>query len=376
MGRKRRKKILYVASTYLHIASFHTPYLKWLKQKGFIVHVAFKGDENFQFCEKNWKLDFNRSPFNLLNFRIYRNLKNLIDREGYDLIHCHTPMVSFLTRLASRGARKKGTKILYTSHGFHFYKGSPVIYWLLYYPVEKWISRFTDAIITINKEDYQILFERNFKCLDRYQLNGIGIDPNRLSLKIDSRSSLKESLDIDQDTITILYIAEFIPRKNHKFIIESSASIVSEYNNVKFLFAGGGFLKTAMEKLVKDMNLEEYFHFIGFTKEIGNYISISDIGISSSKQEGLGLGVAEIMFNKIPVVISQDRGHRELVSDGFNGFLYEQNDSKQFVERILELISNKDLRYKMGINAGKSMEKFLLENSLQKMSEIYNKYLQ
>jgi glycosyltransferase EpsD len=80
-------------------------------------------------------------------------LKNIIADNDYDIIHCHTPVGGALARIAARNYRKRGTKVIYTAHGFHFFEGSPVKNWILYYPLEKWLSRFTDVLITLNSEE-------------------------------------------------------------------------------------------------------------------------------------------------------------------------------------------------------------------------------
>ena len=160
------KKVLFVATVVkTHIMVFHIPYLEWFKKNGYEVHVCAKNDyENkdeciIPYCDKYHDLPFERSPFKANNLKVYKKLKEIINTNNYDIIHCHTPMGGALTRLAAHKARNRGTKVLYTAHGFHFYKGSPLINWLVYYPVERWLARYTDVLITINEEDYNRIKE-------------------------------------------------------------------------------------------------------------------------------------------------------------------------------------------------------------------------
>ena len=159
---------------------FHLPYLEWFKKNGYETHVCARNDyENMEdcripYCDKYFNFPFQRSPFKFKNIMVYYQLKRLIESNHYDVIHCHTPMGGVLTRFAARKVRRKGTKIIYTAHGFHFYKGAPLKNWLLYYPVEKLLSRFTDVIITINKEDYYIA--QRFKAKQIDYIPGVGID--------------------------------------------------------------------------------------------------------------------------------------------------------------------------------------------------------
>lgn len=369
------KKILYTASTEIHLRSFHIPYLRWFKEKGYEVHVAYNGNNEIPHCDKIFNISFGRSPLDRNNWKAYHDLKKIIDKNNYSLIHCHTPMASVVTRFAAIDGRKKGTKVLYTAHGFHFYKGGPIKNWLIFYPIEKFISRYTDAIITINKEDLDILYKKKFASTGKHQIFGIGLDPERLEIHKYDKNYIKSELNYTEEDFIILYIAEFIDRKNHEFILNSISTLINKYNNIKFLFAGGGVLKNKMENLARKNGTKKNVEFLGFKKDIGKYISIADIGISASKQEGLGLGVAELMYNSLPVVVTQDRGHRELVVQNKNGFIFEQNNSEQFLEYIETFYSNKTLRDVMGIEAKNSMNKFLIENSLKKMEEIYTQYL-
>ena len=137
------KKVLFVATVVkLHIMVFHIPYLEWFKKNGYEVHVAARNDYDnkdeciIPFCDRFHDLPFERSPIRKNNLQVYKDLKNIIDTEQYEIIHCHTPMGGAIGRLAARSARKKGTKVIYTAHGFHFFKGAPLVNWLAYYPAE------------------------------------------------------------------------------------------------------------------------------------------------------------------------------------------------------------------------------------------------
>ena len=207
-------KVLFTASTDLFIKSFLMPYIKWFEEEGYEVHLAYNGKSPFPFIAKTWNIPFGRSPLSRSNFYAYKELKSIIKNNSFDLIHCHTPMASVLTRLAAKESRKSGTVVLYTAHGFHFYRGGPIKNWLIFYPIEKLLSSLTDGIITINKEDYQLLYKKKFKSKGKYQIPGIGINPERLSSLGRKDNSVKVNLGIDRDDIIILYIAEFIPRKN------------------------------------------------------------------------------------------------------------------------------------------------------------------
>lgn len=175
------KKVLFTATVDSHIELFHLPYLKLFKDKGYEVHVATNSDKKIPYCDKKIKIPFRRSPFKIDNIKAIKMLKKVIMEEKYDIIHTHTPMGSAVTRLAAKKARKKyHTRVIYTAHGFHFFKGSSIKNWLIYYSVEKWLSRYTDTLILINQEDYQLAKKKFKKCSDIQYVPGVGIDEKKI----------------------------------------------------------------------------------------------------------------------------------------------------------------------------------------------------
>ena len=149
------KKILFLSNT-ANFSKFNRPYMRWFKEQGWLVDYCSAGEEQVFDCDNQYSIPIARSPFNLNNIKAYKELKQILTDNNYDILHCHTPMGGVIGRLAAIKLRKQNKiKVIYTAHGFHFYKGAPIMNWLLYYPMEKWLSRFTDIIITINEEDYE-----------------------------------------------------------------------------------------------------------------------------------------------------------------------------------------------------------------------------
>lgn len=370
-------KILYTATTNIHLLNFHLPYLEWFKSKGYEVHVACNGNPEIPFADKVFTIPFARMPFDKQNREAYRQLKNIIDENHYDLIHCHTPMGGIITRLAARTARKKGTKVLYTAHGFHFYKGASFKNWLAFFPIEWAFSSITDAIITINNEDFEVLKTKKFLSKGKFKTDGIGINPSRLEMhKYEDKSAIRKELGYTNDDFIILYIAEFIPRKNHFYIFKSIPEIVKRVPNAQFLFAGGkAELGDKMIEYAKSNAFEKHINVLGYQTEIGKFIAIADVGISSSHAEGLPIGIAEIMSTKLPVVISNIRGHNELVINGENGFLFDKTNNTHFVDALQKLYEAPKLRTAMGEKGAQFMDKFVIENPLKQTIKIYQQFL-
>jgi glycosyltransferase EpsD len=123
----KRKKVLFTATVDSHIELFHLPFLKYFQENGYETHVATNGNKKIPYADKKHTISFERSPLKPQNLKAFKQLKAIIDDEKFDIIHTHTPMGAAVTRLAARKARKKyGTRVIYTAHGFHFFKGAPL----------------------------------------------------------------------------------------------------------------------------------------------------------------------------------------------------------------------------------------------------------
>lgn len=175
-------KVLFVATVRSHIGQFHMPFIRELVRRGCRVEAAFKDNSadkpglDLSGIARTYEVPFSRSPYSVDNLKAYQVLKKIIDEGRYDAIHCHTPMGAVVTRLAARDARKRGTKVIYTAHGFHFYNGAARKNWLLFYPVEKALAKDTDCLITINSEDYNTAKARQFAAGRLELVNGVGVD--------------------------------------------------------------------------------------------------------------------------------------------------------------------------------------------------------
>jgi glycosyltransferase EpsD len=372
------KKILFVANIHKHFTAFHLPYIKLLREQGHQVHVAANGiEEVIAVADRQILIPFGRSPFDKSNFKAFVKLKNLIETEKYDLVTCHTSIASAIARFACINIRKNShTKLLYTVHGFDFSRYTSLKTWLMYYPMEKFLSRFADGMVTINNEDYNLILQRKFRNRDTFLINGIGVNSNRLIISNKQpKEDLRPEYGFSNTDFILIYIAEFIHRKNHQFIIDSAERLKNEIPGLKILFVGKGSLMNDMKKNVEENQLSSVISFLGFRTDIGNLIHISDIGISASRLEGLGLNIAEAQFAGLPVVATHDKGHEELVQHGYNGFLFPQNKHEKFIECIKTLYLNAKLRETMGKNGSESVRKFDITVSLKQMNEIYKKYL-
>lgn len=282
------------------------------------------------------QVDFSRNPFSLKNIKAFKQVKKIINDNKYDLIHCQSPVGGVLTRLAAKKSRKKGTKVIYTAHGFHFYKGASILNWVLFYPIEKWLSKHTDTIITINKEDYY-LAKNKFKKTNIEYIPGIGIEPQKFDIDCseNEKSELKKELGIQKSDFVMVSIGELNDNKNHIMQIEAMKILVKKCKNIKLLIAGEGERKKFLEDKIKEYNLVDNIKLLGFRKDIPKILKISHLVLSTSKREGLPVNIVEALFVGLPVIGTDCRGTRDLIQDGINGYIVKIGDVENLCKSIL-----------------------------------------
>lgn len=329
-------------------------YISKLKQEGIFLH----------------NVHFARNPLKLANVKAYKMLKRIINDNDFDLIHCHTPTASMITRLAARKARKKGCIVMYTCHGFHFHNAAPKKNWIVYYPIEKWLSNYCDYLVTINKEDYARA--QTFKCKNIRYIHGVGVDLNRIqSCNID-RAKYKESIGLPRDCIMILSIGEMIERKNHQIIVKALGRLHN--NNIYYVICGKGPLEKKLRKLAQKNNIVNNVIFLGFRNDIPELCNVADISAFPSRIEGLGLAGIEAMAAGVPLVSSNVHGILDYVIDGKTGYTCPPNDVASFAAAIEKLV-NPNERKKMKENCKKAVIPFDINNALMEMRNIYNEIL-
>ena len=369
------KKVLFVASVAGHIKNFHTPYLKLFKDKGYTTYVAanwtLKENEKIDFCDNFIQLPIERKPFSLKNIKAICKLKKLLKVEKFDLIHCHTPMGSVVARLSAKSSRKKGTKVVYTAHGFHFYKGAPLKNWIIYYPVEKICSRWTDCLITITNEDYKFA-KKHFKNIKKIEhVNGVGMNAKRLEkgLTESEKNDIRENLKIKSDDIVFSYVAELNSNKNQMLLIHIIERLKDSYPNIKLLLIGNGPLKERYKEYIDENNLNEFIKLLGKRNDINELLSITDIYMASSKREGLPVNIMEAMYKGIPIVATDNRGHREIAMNSKNIFI--EKDITEMEQKVIDIISNMKNYKELSQEDHNDSKKYSIDSVIERMNEIY-----
>lgn len=374
------KKVLFIATVQSHILNFHLPYIEYFQKRGFKVYVATKLDkEGFNNIDnKNiiWEnIDFSRNPFSIKTLVALIELIKLMSEYKFDLIHLHTPIAAFLGRLASKITNT--TPVIYTAHGFHFYKKAPSINWLIYYTIEKIAARWTDCLITINNEDY-VLAKNKLDIKNKdfiFKVNGVGVDIDKYNLNEYMDISFKKSMGFNEDDFVISIIAELNKNKNQIQIINAMEHLAYQYKDIKVLLVGDGNLKEKINCIIENKNLKDNVIMLGHRDDVSKILNISDVVGLFSKREGLPKSLMEAMAAKKAIIATDIRGNNDLVINGNNGLLIPYNDIESTINAIKKLYNNRSLVYKMGENSRRIIDSYSLKNVLNEMGNIYSYFI-
>lgn len=364
-------KILYI-TTVGSTMGFFTSFAEDLIRRGNTFDIATNENDNVvPDCYRAWacniyQISCNRSPFSLENIKAIGQIKRIVENGDYDIVHCHTPIASVCARIACKSIRKQGVKVFYTAHGFHFYSGAPPKNWLLFYPIERLCSRWTDKLITINMEDYE-LAKRHFKKTTVEYIPGVGIDTKKYSdavLPLGDKKKKRIELGLAENEKMFLSVGELIPRKNHEAVIKALARI-KEYP-WKYYIAGKGELEDYLLQIIDSFNLNDRVFLLGFRKDIAQLCECADLFIFPSLQEGLPVALMEAIATKTAVVCSDIRGNIEL---GSEENLFSPDDIDKIKARLLDYY-NGYLSESIVKNYNK-LSKFSLQNVNEMMRQLY-----
>ncbi len=369
-------KVAFIATVYRHLEAFHLPFINLLQKKGCEVHAYAAPDHGKEGVRQQnvicHDIPFQRSPFHLGNVKAFKRLYQSFKEEQFDLIHVHTPVAGILGRLA---AKMVGIPcVIYTAHGFHFFQGAPLLNWVLYYPAERLVARWTDYLITINDED--------FKRAQRFPVRkkvmyvpGVGVDTNEFyfSNKEEVRRQKREELGISDNDFVILSVAELNENKNIAQLIDAMSYMKQKL--VKCLVVGDGNSREKLEKKANELGLAETVYFLGFRRDVPELMAFSDVVTLLSKREGLPRALIEGLAAGKPIVTTNVRGNRDLVENGVNGYVVSLGDTQRTVKAFMELLNDRGLRTNMGKMSFEKVQQYDIANILKKMEELYEKAL-
>lgn len=375
------KKVLVLASVASMIDQFNMPNIELLQSMGYEVHVACNflrgstcSSEKIEQLKKTldnmgvvyFQIDFTRSVMNLRqDYIAYMQVKKILLENRYAFIHCHSPIGGVIGRLAGHATK---TKVIYTAHGFHFFKGAPLKNWLIYYPIEKICARYTDVLITINKEDFA-LAQKKMPVKKVCYVPGVGIDLSKIQNIVCDRNEVRKSMDVPEDCILLLSIGELNANKNHQVVLKALAQLNNK--NVHYAIAGRGNKKDFLLNLAKELNIENQIHLLGFRTDALQLYKASDLFVFPSFREGLSVSMMEAMASGLPIICSNIRGNIDLVENKVGGFQFTPKDELTLATQLTSLINSETKRKEMGQTNVHAIKAFSIENVLKKMEVIY-----
>ena len=369
------KRVLFVATVVrLHINMFHKPFIKWFHDQGWQVDVAANNDyEDKQacvipYCHRFHCMPFERSPLKKGNWEAYKQLKKLLDEEHYDIIHCHTPMGGVIARLAVGSARNRETKVIYTAHGFHFYNGSPFLNWLVYYPIERILSRRTDLLLTMNQEDYSAA--KKLHAGNVINVNGVGMDMSRfVEAAAEEKYAIRREFGLKVTDVFAISVAQLIARKNHTVLIQAVAKLKNP--DFHLFIVGDGVQEQELKDLAKAQNVDKQIHFLGFRKDVYRLCSAADIFLFASLQEGLPVALMEAMACGLPIIASRIRGNVDLIDPEVGGWLVDPKDVDGFTAAIRNAMSQRQVWQQMKMHNLAKVQQYSIDSVVEQMAAIY-----
>lgn len=384
------KKALLVTRVSGFIPQHEMNNVRILQEMGYEIHYATDlnnvvyGKDNSRLDNTGiitHQVDFVRSPFSKNVIKAYIQLKQLILSGEFDLIHCHMPMSGVITRLAAQKARKSSGRdipVIYTAHGFHFCTGAPLKDWI-YYPVERFLARYTDRLILINHEDYKRAQKFKVRGKTEY-VPGVGI---KLTQDASAGSNYNQKAEyiqkitgkkINPETKVLVSIGELSKRKNHQLLIDMMADLKDM--DIICIIGGTGEEQISLYNKIKELHLEEKVFLAGYIEDVQAMLHVSDCFILPSFREGLPVVVMEAMATGLPVIAGRIRGVTGLVKDMEGGYLVKSFEPVDFAVKVRKLFTDREeksdiVRKRMGKWNQERVKNFSIDIVGKRMAGIY-----
>lgn len=379
------KRVLMVATVPSMIGQFNMNNIQILQELGYTVDVAadftdtsvWPAERVQKFKDQMEKmeieciqLDFSRSPLKLnRHYQSYKETVRLIRERKYSFIHTHTPIASAIVRQA---AHKTGTKVIYTAHGFHFYDGAPLKNWLVFYPIEKHFSKYTDVLITINKEDYNRASEK-FHAKKTVKIPGVGVDTEKFAVCVVDKGAKRAELGVKDDDFLLLSVGELSERKNQKVVIEALHRMkeAETIGNIVYLAVGKGDQEEEFRGLIREYELQDHIKLLGFRTDIDELCETVDCFVHPSIREGLGIAPLEAMAAGLPLISTAVNGIKDYTADGVSGCCIDSTNVDSMVAAITRMRNDGTFRESCALNNFKTAKTFDIRNTNEIMSEVY-----
>lgn len=372
------KRIL-ITSTDLMMLQFLVPHVINLSHNGYEIEIACSNvggrkkelyDKLEEYVRKIHIVRLERSPIALTNFMGYNDLKKIIRQGHYNLIWTNEPVMGIMTRIAAQEVRTQGSKVIYMTHGFHFYKGAPKRNWLFFYTIEKWASRLCDEIVTINREDYKRA-KKMYAPSVKY-IHGIGINPNRMKIKGEN-GDIYQELALKDENFLMVSVGELNENKNHQVIIKALGKLKDK--SIHYVVCGKGEQLENLKKLAEKLEVSNNVHFLGYRLDVLDICKKANLFVFPSYREGLPISPLEAMYCGLPLITSNIRGPVDFMEEGKTGYLISPDNIDGFAEKIKKLKNNPKLCEKIGENNRLAVRPFLLNSSKREVLNLVNDIL-
>lgn len=370
------KRVLMVATVPSMIGQFNRNNIKILKDLGYDVDIAADFNDTSVWAEEKtqqfiqemksegnrcFQIDFSRDALNIADhIKSFNQVLKLIRNRKYGFIHTHTPIASAIVRVAAVVAK---TKVIYTAHGFHFFKGAPLKNWLIYYPIEWICSFFTDVLITITKEDYR-LAKRHMHTKKVVYVPGVGVDTNKF--KNGNGDKIRKELGIDKNDLMLLSVGELNENKNHEMVIRALAKM--DHPPV-YVIVGRGDLKDHLQSVADELGIK--LILTGYRNDVVDFYHAADIYCLPSIREGLNVSIMEAMASGLPVVCGNIRGNKDMIDPGKGGLLCDPM-SVHFFAKAFDISKDKYIRDTYGKHNIQKIDGFSVNKVNTRMNKIYS----
>lgn len=375
------KKVMMLTTTAYMSERFNRDNILLLEEMGYEVHVVANFDKGNPTTKevldefKKWveehhgrwlSIPVTKSPADIPNNLVaYKQLIALVKEHQYEFIHCHTPVGGVLGRCVGH---RTHTKVIYTAHGFHFFEGAPLINWLLYYPVERFLSRWTDMLITINQEDYNRA-KKSFQAKRTEYIPGVGIDLEKFKVEKCDIATKRSELGLQTKDIMLLSVGELNSNKNHGLIIQALAQVKKE--NLHYCIVGQGSLFEELKTMMEELNISSQIHLLGYRNDMREIYQAADVFVFPSKREGLSVALMEAMAMGLPAICSNIRGNKDLIVDKCGGILVESDSKDAFIDAITYLTNKTDICESMGRFNKQEIQSYSREKVMNLMRKLY-----
>ena len=368
-------KLLVVTTVPITIRSFLLPFVRHFISLGWQVDGMAQGisedDDCVRECDRVYDIQWSRNVFDPRNLLAgISRVREVVSQENYDLVHVHTPIAAFVTRYALKDSQ---VKVIYTAHGFHFYKGGNAIKNTIFFNLEKLAGNWTDYLVVINQEDEAAARNNRFLSDEKiYYTRGIGVDTDYYAAgKVEPKAiaKVKRELQLSDTDSLLLSIAEFTPRKRHPDLLNALAKTANP--KIHLALAGEGKTRSAMEALARELNIDKQVHFLGYRKDIPTLIQAADAVLLVSQQEGLPRSIMEAMCLNTPVIGTNIRGTQDLLSDGC-GLLVELGNTDALAEAMIRVVEDPQSLATMAEKAKVKMQDYDIEQIIKQYEDIYS----